>query len=195
MSFSRRDILASFTVASGLSLMRLPKAHAQQALLDPAPVCGVDHEPTPRSAEGPFFSLASPERSDITEGRAEGPPLMVGGFVLDRDCKPIARALVELWQANGSGLYDNRGYLLRGHQFSGADGRWGFATVVPGPYGDRCRHIHVKVQRAGGGVLTSQLFFPDDPLHARDSLYDPRLLLQIGQDGSRALGRYDFILA
>lgn len=195
MSFTRRDILASFTVASGLSLTRLPAAHAQQELFDPTPACGPEHELTPRSAEGPFFSPASPERTDLTEGRADGPPFMVSGFMLDRTCNPIPGALLELWQANEVGQYDNRGYFLRGHQYSGPDGRWAFATVVPGPYGDRCRHIHVKVQRPGGNVLTSQVFFPDDPLHARDALYDPRLLLRIGQDGSRTLGRYDFILA
>ena len=40
----------------------------------------------------------------------------VAGIVLGTDCKPIDRALLDFWQADASGVYDNRGYRLRGHQ-------------------------------------------------------------------------------
>jgi len=59
----------------------------------------------------------------------------------------VGGALLDFWQADAAGDYDNTGFRLRGHQFSGADGRFRLATVVPGLYPGRTRHIHVKVQR------------------------------------------------
>jgi N-hydroxyarylamine O-acetyltransferase len=41
-------------------------------------------------------------------------------------------------------------------------------TVVPGLYPGRTRHIHVKVQRPGGSILTTQLYVPDEPRNATD---------------------------
>src|SRR5439155_1396739 len=83
--------------------------------------------------------------------------LALSGRVLSRDCRPIAGARLDFWQAEASGSYDNAGYRLRGNQTSESDGRYALDTVVPGEYPGRTEHIHVKVQPAGGGTLTTQL--------------------------------------
>ena len=89
-----------------------------------------------------------------------GVQLVLTGYVLTADCKPVAHALLDFWQADSGGNYDNSGYTLRGHQYSDATGRYQLVTVVPGLYPGRTEHIHVKVQAPNGPLLTTQLFFP-----------------------------------
>ena len=93
-----------------------------------------------------------------------GERLIVTGYVLDQDCKPVAGALLDFWQADGEGVYDNEGYRLRGRQYTDAEGRYRLETVIPGEYPGRTEHIHVKAQAPGGRVLTTQLYFPASPL-------------------------------
>ena len=53
-----------------------------------------------------------------------GTRVIVTGYVLTRDCKPIAGAWLDFWQADDIGAYDNTGFKLRGHQFTDAAGRY-----------------------------------------------------------------------
>ena len=54
-------------------------------------------------------------------------------------------------------------------------GRFRLATIVPGLYPGRTRHLHVKVQAPASAVLTTQLYFPGEPRNKRDGLYRPEL--------------------
>ena len=191
---SRREILHVLAVGAGLSAAPVA-ALGKPVRLDPTPSCADEGEATPAATRGPYFRPGSPERADVTGGRAEGTPLLVGGRVLGRDCRPVARALVDLWQADDSGRYDTSGNHLRGHQYTDEGGRWAFATIVPAPYTFRSMHIHVRVQRPGGAVLTTQLFFPGDPGHDRDPQFDPRLVLTLSRESGTRRGRFDFVLA
>ncbi|HYL91041.1 MAG TPA: intradiol ring-cleavage dioxygenase [Burkholderiales bacterium] len=149
--------------------------------------CG---KPTERQTEGPFFKPQSPERNTLAEGRAA--TLLVTGRVLGPDCKPVAHALLDFWHADERGHYDNHGIRYRGHQFTDAEGRYRLETIVPAEYPGRARHIHVKVQRPGGRILTTQLYFPNNPGNERDSLFSPELVMQMA---TRGQGLYDFVLA
>ena len=100
--------------------------------LPPTPACDDGDEPTLAQTEGPYFTPNSPERAMLREAGMAGTPITLTGFVLTRSCRPIAGALVDLWHADDAGEYDNDGYRLRGHQFTGADGRYAFETIVPG---------------------------------------------------------------
>ena len=125
-----------------------------------------------------------------------GTRLLVTGYVLTTGCKPIRRALVDFWQADAGGVYDNDGYRLRGHQFTDATGRYRLDTIVPGIYTGRTKHIHVKVQRPGGAVLTTQLFFPGVSANTGDGLFESDLLVQRWRRASgRRTARFDFVLA
>ncbi|MCF3934022.1 intradiol ring-cleavage dioxygenase [Acuticoccus sp. M5D2P5] len=191
---SRREIMRAF--AAGVGLTAMPAAVLAEApLLDPTPACDIAGAPTPTATTGPYFRPGSPERADVTEGRPGGTPLLIGGRTLDRNCRPIAGALVDLWQADDAGRYDTSGTYLRGHQYADDDGRWAFATIVPAPYRFRSMHIHFRVQRPGGPVLTTQLFFPGDPSQDRDPQFDPLLLLTPIRSGATRAGHFDFVLA
>jgi protocatechuate 3,4-dioxygenase beta subunit len=195
MPVTRRGLIATLFAAPVLGVTA---ARAQAPALPPTPACGEDHDRTPRSSEGPFYTPDSPRRHDVAAGIEGGEPLLIGGFVLTPACAPVAGAVVDIWQADQHGRYDNDGYRLRGHVAADDAGRWWFATIVPARYPGRIRHIHVKVagpQGAGQGrTLTTQLFFPDEPGNARDFLFDERLLLRMSGDGPRRFGRFDFVV-
>ncbi len=191
--FSRRALLGagSSAILAGLAP---PLALAQQGLLPATPECRDGEEPTPRQTEGPFFTPNSPERASLVEEGTEGDRISLAGFVLDRRCRPVPGALLDLWHCDATGEYDNQGYRLRGHQFSDADGRFVFETIVPGRYPGRTRHYHIKVQAPGRNILTTQLYFPGEPGNERDRIFDDALLLDLKQDAALKLGRYDFVL-
>jgi protocatechuate 3,4-dioxygenase beta subunit len=161
--------------------------------LPPTPACD-DGDPTPAQTEGPFFKPDSPARTSLRGAGVVGAPLDLSGRVLLTDCEPAAGALLDFWQADGDGVYDNESFRLRGHQFADGAGRFELATVVPGPYPGRTAHIHVMVQPEGGSILTTQLYFPREPGNEADPLFDERLLLDVSEKGDRGEARFDFVL-
>lgn len=124
-----------------------------------------------------------------------GTRLVLAGAVLTTDCRPVAGALVDIWQCDDDGNYDNQGYRLRGHQFADEQGRYWFETILPGLYPGRTRHIHVKVQAPGGPILTTQLYFPDEPRNAQDGIFRPELLVELAQTDDGLAAGFNFVLA
>ncbi|WP_242889631.1 dioxygenase family protein [Actinomadura litoris] len=197
-----------FIVAAGVGALAVPAAlsaagpasarvrpEAGQRLLTPTPKCtDGDSTATPSQMEGPYFKPNSPERADLTTPGMPGTKLTVSGIVYSQSCKPINRALLDFWQADNYGNYDNSGFTLRGHQYTDAQGRFTLTTIVPGLYPGRTRHIHVKLQAPGRSILTTQTYFPNEPRNQTDSLYDPRLLMKVtnGPNGRDAV--IDFVL-
>ncbi len=160
------------------------------------PTCG---ELTAPNIEGPFFKPSSPERRDIRLDAA-GPRISISGRVLSTDCQPIADAVLDFWQANEDGAYDNQGQTFRGHQRTGKDGRYRLDTIIPGRYLNgrqyRPAHIHVKVAAAGHALLTTQLYFEDDPFNEVDPFIESSLIMShgpCGADGHCAV--FDFVVA
>jgi protocatechuate 3,4-dioxygenase beta subunit len=156
------------------------------ATLAATPSCGGHPRTTPRQTEGPYFTPNSPSRASLLEKDMPGTRLVLSGRVLAADCAPLSAVLLDFWQADAGGTYDNRGYRLRGHQFSDDQGRFRLETVLPGIYPGRTRHIHVKVQAANGPVLTTQLYFPGELRNSADSIFSPALLVTVAeQPGDR----------
>jgi protocatechuate 3,4-dioxygenase beta subunit len=168
----------------------------QPAALAATPSCGDDDdEPTLAQTEGPYFTPNSPERASLLEAGLDGPVISLTGYVLTPDCAPVPGALLDFWHADAQGVYDNEGYRCRGHQFADDQGRYTLETVVPGLYPGRTRHFHVKVQRPNGPVLTTQLYFPDEPSNARDGIFRPELLMTVAQDAADMQAQFNFVLA
>jgi protocatechuate 3,4-dioxygenase beta subunit len=190
---SRRHILAggAFT-ATGLVLANGAFA---QAGLAPTPSCHDGDEATIAEIEGPFFKPKSPRRSDLREPGIAGRPVELSGVVLTRACRPVAGALVDLWQADAAGAYDNRGFRLRGHVFTDAEGRYAFRTIMPGLYPGRTRHYHVKVQAPNRPVLTTQFYFPDEKANLADDFFHSELVMQVAAADDALRARFDVVLA
>jgi protocatechuate 3,4-dioxygenase beta subunit len=190
---TRRKILkATGVLAAGFGFGGIEGAFAQQ--LEPTPACHAGEAPTLRQTEGPFFKPRSPKRIELIEAGMAGQPIEIAGFALTRSCKPVAGALVEFWQADAAGNYDNTGFRLRGHQFTDAEGHYRLRTVVPGAYEGRTRHIHVKVQPPGGRILTTQLYFPGEAKNQRDGLFRKELMVRTAKAAGWLAGRFDFVL-
>ncbi len=136
---------------------------------------------------------------DLTRQHArepQGERIVVTGRVLEDDGRPVANALVEIWQANAGGRYrheDDRHPAPLDPNFTGAgrtltdgDGRYEFVTVKPGAYpwknhpnAWRPAHVHFSLfGRAFSSRLVTQMYFPGDPLFAYDPIFqsvrDPR---------------------
>ena len=191
---SRRRLLAL-----GIALPFAPRlldALAGDARAAPlAPTAACDDHPTEAQTEGPYFTPSSPLRRSLGTAGMGGTALTITGRVLTTRCKPVAHALVDVWQADARGVYDNSGYRLRGHQFTDARGRSHLETIVPGLYPGRTRHIHVKVQAPRKATLTTQLYFPGEPQNASDGIFDSSLLLRgWRKSGARRVATFDFVL-
>jgi protocatechuate 3,4-dioxygenase beta subunit len=169
------------------------RARAQAPSRPPTPACA-DTGPTPRQTEGPFFKPTSPRRESLLEPGLPGTRLVVEGRVLTTDCRPVPGALLDFWQADDRGAYDNAGYRLRGHQLADDQGRYRLETIVPGAYPGRTRHIHVKVQAPGQPPLTTQLYFPGEPANARDGIFQGELVMRVERTPQGQRGTFDFVL-
>ena len=165
------------------------------AMLPATPACDDGDDPTPEQTEGPYYTPDSPQRAALLEEGIAGTRLVVSGIVLGTGCSPVDGALLDFWHADDAGVYDNEGYRLRGHQFTAADGRYRLETIRPGLYTGRTRHIHVKVQAPGQGVLTTQLYFPDEPANDEDGIFDERLLMDVREADGGLAASFTFVVA
>jgi protocatechuate 3,4-dioxygenase beta subunit len=190
---TRRTVLGAGVFAAG-SLLTIDAAVAE-APLALTPQCHDGNAVTLAQTAGPYFKPSSPERIELIEEGMAGQPIELAGFVLTRTCKPLAGALLDFWQADDQGRYDNSGFRLRGHQFSDAEGRYRLRSIVPGIYPGRTRHIHVKVQPRDGSVLTTQLYFPGESKNRSDSLFRKDLQIRTAKNAGWLAGRFDFVVA
>ena len=145
---------------------------------------------------GPFYVAGAkdmPMWADIA-GNAPGEPAYVSGRVLDVSGKPIAGAVLDVWQTDGEGFYDvqrpggNEQYA-RGRFTTGVDGRYGFRTVKPvsypvptdGPVGKmllgmgrhpyRPAHVHVIATAPGYDRVATHLFVEGDEYLDSDAVF------------------------
>jgi protocatechuate 3,4-dioxygenase beta subunit len=172
-----------------------PAAGQPHHITPPAPACTSGTRLTPSETSGPFYKTGSPERVSLLESNMAGTKLIVTGYVLSRgDCRPVARAWLDFWQASDSGVYDNTGYRLRGHQFTDGAGLYYLETIVPGLYPGRTRHIHVKVRAPNGPTLTTQIYFPGEARNQNDGIFDQALLADVRDDAGGKVAVFNFVV-
>jgi protocatechuate 3,4-dioxygenase beta subunit len=182
-------VLPPLAAIAGSDLFSSPALAATPAVLD------ADDDPTPELTEGPYFTPDSPMRRSILPAGAVGTRLTLTGRVLTTAGKPIPNALIDFWQANARGAYDNSGYRFRGHQLTNAKGQYSLLTVVPGLYPGRTKHIHVKVQAPHEPVLTTQLFFPGVAGNRSDGIFTSECLVKRWRlVNGRRLATFDVVL-
>ena len=124
---------------------------------------------------GPYYFEDAPFRSVIAHADEPGQRLFISGNVMQNDCgNSISGSLIEIWQANDEGCYgivedcdtgnpENDYFNLRGKFFSDENGDYTFESILPGYYGSRPKHIHIKITTPNGEELVSQLYFENDP--------------------------------
>jgi protocatechuate 3,4-dioxygenase beta subunit len=181
---TRRNILTAASIGAGLVLGQKRSSGAkEQTVNSGAKVCVL----TTKAVEGPFYFDPKLVRSDITEGKPGAPLKLTLQIVEAKDCASLERTRVDIWHADGFGVYS--GYalqetgsaegetFLRGTQFTGPDGEVRFATIYPGWYPGRTPHIHFKVFVGERNLVTGQVYFPDpvtEHVYATSSPYRER---------------------
>jgi protocatechuate 3,4-dioxygenase beta subunit len=142
---------------------------------------------------GPVFGWddVKPGDHDLTrqhKGEPIGERIVVTGRVLDERGEPLPRTLIELWQANAAGRYLHEedlhdapidpNFVGIGRCLTDGSGTYRFTTIKPGAYPWRndpnaWRPAHIHFSLFGPSFVTrlvTQMYFPGDPLHARDPI-------------------------
>jgi protocatechuate 3,4-dioxygenase, alpha subunit len=136
--------------------------------------------PTPSQTVGPFFhdALLDVDRAELIPLHHQE-AIRIEGIIYDGAGEPVTDAMVEIWQANGAGRYndpkDDRQELPLDEGFSGfgrsgtdAGGRFSFVTVKPGPVpgsDGRTQAPHIMVSVFARGLLkrvVTRIYFPDE---------------------------------
>jgi hydroxyquinol 1,2-dioxygenase len=155
----------------------------------------LDTGATPSTVEGPFHIPDAPEVADggnMAKG-APGIPCFVTGTVRGLSGEPVGGAVLDLWQTDGEGLYeDQRGTTepwMRGVYRTRPDGSYLVRTVAPisytipmdGTVGDlvkrtnvshmRPAHIHFAIQAPGYHGVITHLFQAGDRYIDNDVVY------------------------
>jgi hydroxyquinol 1,2-dioxygenase len=145
---------------------------------------------------GPFYREGAtelPAGSTISQdGRGE--PVIVSGRVLSTKGEPIPNALLDIWETDENGLYeqqdpDQPNMNLRGKFRTDRKGSYQFVAIKPvsyaipndGPVGQLLRalgrhpfrpaHVHVLVSAEGYKPVTTHLFVKGDPYLDSDAVF------------------------
>ena len=144
---------------------------------------------------GPFYKEGAPFKQRLGEG-VEGERLIITGKVMDMRCQPLKDAILDVWQANSTGEYDNEGFTLRGKVKTNNDGMYLIDTIVPREYatGDITRpgHIHLKVGAPNQPTLTTQLYFEGEPYLS--DLEDKSLVMKLTEENGTKKANFDFVI-
>jgi protocatechuate 3,4-dioxygenase alpha subunit len=145
---------------------------------------------TPFSTVGPFFKLLvrdRPEGTDCLISEAtRGERITISGRLIAGDGTGVNDGLVEIWQADASGLYhhpeDPNGrdadpaFSGFGRAATAAGGAFTFRTikpgVVPGPK-DEKQAPHILVSIMARGVMSrcwTRIYFEGEPLNVTDPI-------------------------
>jgi catechol 1,2-dioxygenase len=167
---------------------------------------------TASNVEGPFYRPGAPLAEPpvrLCGDDEHGEVLLVGGSVREAGSgRPLAGAMLDVWQTNQAGLYEHEDpaqpdWNLRRRLLTGPDGGYEFRTVAPaayqiphdGPVGRflaavgrhpwRPAHLHLKVTANGHRPLTTMLYLAGDPWLDDDTIFSVKPELTV------ALTRHD----
>ena len=109
--------------------------------------------PTGEMTLGPFFPREFGQgASDLTvldNRKIDGEIIEITGRVTQGDGAPLDNAILEVWQANPQGRFDDPGFLGWGRAATDSSGIYRFRTVRPGAYEGRAPHVNLLIVFSG----------------------------------------------
>ena len=163
---------------------------------------------------GPFHRPGAPFRGKVTPPLEPGTVLLISGRVFGFDTRrPLGNAVLDIWQANAQGRYDNDDprrppaanvFLNRTRLITDDNGYYEFETIHPGPYRIdqktwRPSHIHYWIRRTGYRELVTQLYFRGDEHQKTDAWIKQSLIIDLREQRRNNVvyktGTFDIVLA
>ena len=127
--------------------------------------------PTGEMTLGPFFprefGLGANDLTSVGGVRAEGEVIEITGRVVQLDGKPLDNLILEIWQADREGRFDNPEFFGWGRAATDAGGIYSFRTIRPGALRGRAPHVNFLILYSGlMRQLQTAMFFDDaeDPV-------------------------------
>ena len=109
--------------------------------------------PTAEMTLGPFFprefAQGANDLTIVAGKRAEGEVIEITGTVPELDGKPLDNLVVEIWQADDKGRFDNPEFFGWGRAATDTKGVYRFRTIKPGAYEGRAPHVNVLILYSG----------------------------------------------
>jgi protocatechuate 3,4-dioxygenase alpha subunit len=147
--------------------------------------------PTAEMTLGPFFPREfAHDANDLTrlEGKpVRGEPIEITGRVVQGNGKPVDNLVLEIWQADSEGRYDNPGFFGWGRAATDGQGLYRFRTIRPGAIAGRIPHINFCLVYSGlMRQLQTVMFFeiaPDPVLDAIQPSLKERLVAKQAAPG------------
>lgn len=118
--------------------------------------------PTAEMTLGPFFPREFARgANELFSGKDS---IQITGRVTELDGKPLDNALIEIWQADAEGRYDNPDFFGWGRAATDAEGVYSFRTLRPGRVQGRAPHINFLILYSGlMRQLQTTMFFEAAP--------------------------------
>lgn len=135
---------------------------------------------------------------------ADAQQLTLRGRVLDRECKPVPEAMVELWQTGPMGRWEiatredmatvRPVFAGAGRTYTDFEGYFTFITAFPAPLRYAAPNINFRIKPEGMAQYRSAFFFGNDVRNEKDKTYvslsqkaKRDLSIEISPDGEESL--------
>jgi protocatechuate 3,4-dioxygenase alpha subunit len=146
--------------------------------------------PTAEMTLGPFFPREFAAGANDLSVNAEGEVIDITGRVVQADGRPLDNLVLEIWQADAQGRYDNPAFFGWGRAATSADGIYSFRTIKPGASEGRAPHINFLLLYSGlMRQLQTAMFFDLTPDPVLDAVGARRERLVAKRESAR---RYRF---
>ncbi len=106
--------------------------------------------PTGEMTLGPFFPREFAEgANDLAAGVKQEEVIEITGRITQLDGKALDNVIVEIWQADSKGRYDNAEFYGWGRAATDAEGVFRFRTIKPGAPEGRAPHVNFLLLYSG----------------------------------------------
>lgn len=105
--------------------------------------------PTGEMTLGPFFPREFAQDANDLAGGARGEVIEISGRVTQADGRALDNVVLEIWQPDGGGRFDNPHFFGWGRAATDANGVYRFRTIKPGGYEGRAPHINFCILYSG----------------------------------------------
>jgi len=105
--------------------------------------------PSAEMTLGPFFPREFAEGADDLAQGSSGEIIEITGRVTELDGKALDNVIVEIWQADAAGRFDNPAFPGWGRAATNAQGYYRFRTIRPGAAPGRAPHVNFLILYSG----------------------------------------------